>query len=1280
MNSRACSPPRLFRQIFLWAPVALFLAATAAPAQVTPDQAADMLLTSARRAYNEKNYPFAADRFREFLSKYGNHKDANNARYGLALALLDGPRDYNGAAEQLQALAGNKDFPEHALVLYHFGMAKRGLGLKELAEAAAKPQEAAQRQANAKQRFEESVQQYAAALAAFTSRVKEPPADTKELPVEWEWVARARCDLSEMQLRTQKVKEAQATAEPFVKDAVLKKSKYRGLGLYYHGSAAFLQKDYQTAGRSLGQLAPYDDPVHGTHARYLMARVHHAQDERAEASVDYEAVAADYAKQKAAAIEALKQPDKFKNDPDEKARLEALVKDPPPDHVARALFYLGTLQYEDGKFAEALTKLGEFVKQFPNSPLAAEAQLRQGFCQVQLKQFAEAPKILQPLADKYPNLADQALLWIAKAQVGAADPGNPQQHEQSLKAAVDTFRKAADKAQQLTNTDPEAKARKGDILLELGDAQQMLRQYKEAAATYNQFLNEKLLPARDEEALQRQAAALHLAGDYVESDKVCVRFAQTYPKSTLLPSVQFRAAENAYFTALAAEKNPNFPNKPTELPKLFDEAAKRYQLVVEKYPEFAYVGLARYGLALTHYRKGDLEKANSTLETIPAADRTGDLVIVPYLQADCLIRVTPEKAEDALAAGKLEEQLKAAAELLDGFIATQPNGPQTPDALLKLGFCHTRLAANFVQKEDKAKAYAAARAAYEKLMNQFPKHELYPQSVFEWGKCLGQQGDVAGAIKQLSRFRDDPALKAAPIAPMALLHWATILRGQNKASDAVDVLAKARQEHEANLAKDPARAGWVALLQYHHGVALREAGKLPEARATFDLVVKQSASRPEAAEAAMRYGQCLKDEGLLKIEAARKRLATPDLKPEETAAANKDMEAGLKDLRDAIAYLDAQADQMKNAKPIPEARARVLYEAAWGCRTLADIEVAAARAKIQQEQWQKLKDEAAKKMQPGKTPPAIPLPEVPLTAIPLQASETKARAEYQSLIDSFPDLPLALDARFELAELHADRNETDAGVKLLKDALDKEPGPDLSDKIRIRLGACLDAKGDPKAALGQFLAVAQDKKRPLAGQALYRAGECQIKRADWAEAVKHLAVFRDDGAFQNLPGLTDRALLRLGYALGKQNQWDQSRQAYEQAVNRFPQSPWVHEARYGIGWAWQNQKQYDNAVNVYNQVAAGTATEVGARAQLQIGLCRLEQKKHAEAISALLVVPYTFDYPELSASALCEAARAMIESKQNAQAERLLERVIKDHADSKWAEVAKERLAALKKG
>ena len=41
----------------------LLLAAPAA-AQLAPDQAADLLLSAGRRAFNEKNYTFAAGRFR----------------------------------------------------------------------------------------------------------------------------------------------------------------------------------------------------------------------------------------------------------------------------------------------------------------------------------------------------------------------------------------------------------------------------------------------------------------------------------------------------------------------------------------------------------------------------------------------------------------------------------------------------------------------------------------------------------------------------------------------------------------------------------------------------------------------------------------------------------------------------------------------------------------------------------------------------------------------------------------------------------------------------------------------------------------------------------------------------------------------------------------------------------------------------------------------------------------------------------------------------------------
>ncbi|HJT78055.1 MAG TPA: tetratricopeptide repeat protein [Gemmataceae bacterium] len=1256
--------------------VVTFLLGPRLPAQVPQDQQARMLLDSARRAYNEKNYPFAVGRFREFLGKFGGHKEAPSAHYGLALCLIEGPdHDYNGAVEQLQPLLGNQALPDRPFILYHFALAKRGQGIRELAETLAKPQEAPQRRNNASQRFAEAVPQFAAAAAAFQARAKQPGPDARELPIDLEWAARARCDEAEMLLRTLKFKEAQTTAAPFL-EAPLTKSRYHGLGLYYHGFASFMLGDHMAAGRSLNQLAPFSDPVYGTHARYLVARVHQQVGERAEASRDYQGLLADYAKQKQDAPQALQHPEKFRNDPEEKARLEALVKGPPPEYVARATFYLGTLLYEDGRFADALTHFTNFVQQHPADPLHADAQLRQGFCQVQLKQYGEALKTLQPVADKEPRLADQALLWIGKAQAGAADPNNPAAHDQALRTAVDTLRRAADRAGQFAGSDPGAKERRAEILLEVADTQQEAKQYREAAATYNQLLNEKALPRRSEEILERQIAALHLAGDYAGSDALCARFEKEHPKSTLLPAVLFRHAENAYFQAVALDKNPNAPNRGQELARANDEIIKRYQAVVDRFPEFAYVNLARHGMAMGYYRKGDLDKAREILEKIPATDRTGALAAVPYALADILIRQAPAKADDALAAGKLEEQLRGAAELLEGFVNAQPNGPQTPDALLKLGACYQRIGAILIQPPDKAKALGSARAAYERLMQQFPKHELEPRAILERAKCMAQAGDANGAINELRRFNNDP-LKTARVAPLAVLELATLLRGQNKAVEAADELARWRQQHEGELQRDPTRAHLVTLLQYHQGVALREAGKRPEARAILDQVVRTAAGRPEGFEAALRFGQCLKEEGEQKIDAARKKLVTPNLPPDQTAAANRDRDAGLADLRNAGQFLENQAAQLKQKQADAEARARMLYEAAWCTRELADAEVAAARDKIAQERWQKAKDEAAKKAPPG-VPPVVARPEVPLKDVPVQPAEQKARALYQALLTDFPDLPLAAgDAHLELAELLAGRGDNDGAIKLLREALDKEPSPEMTDKICMRLGACLFDKGDPKEGLAQFLRVAENPKSPLAAQAHYRAGEALLAAGDCAEAIKHLAVFRDRGEFQNIPGLTDRALLRLGHAYAQLKQWEPSRQAHEQVVNRFGNGPWGNEARYGIGWAWQNLKQYDNAVGAYSQVVANTGTELGAKAQLQIGLCRLEQKRLPEATTALLVVPYTYDYPELSAAALVEAARAFAEQKQPEQAARLLRRVIKDHPASPWGKVAQERLGAL---
>ena len=143
------------------------------------------------------------------------------------------------------------------------------------------------------------------------------------------------------------------------------------------------------------------------------------------------------------------------------------------------------------------------------------------------------------------------------------------------------------------------------------------------------------------------------------------------------------------------------------------------------------------------------------LEAIPQSDRVGNLAQVPYLLADCVLRTAPAKADDALAAGKLEEQLKSAALLLTGFLGAQPNDPQAADALFKLGHCHERLAGLLAQPPDRAKALADARQAFESLMQRFPKHALQAQAVFERARCIALAGDKQTAVNELQRFAAD---------------------------------------------------------------------------------------------------------------------------------------------------------------------------------------------------------------------------------------------------------------------------------------------------------------------------------------------------------------------------------------------------------------------------------------------------------------------------------------------------------------------------------------------
>ncbi len=1082
---------------------------------LSPEDAAAQVLNSARHAYNEQKYDVAAERFREFLKTYGGSKQTVAAQYGLGLSLLEFPeKDYAKIVEALQAPAANGEFADRAYAQYYLGSAYRGMGNQEIAKAT--PADAPQRRATANQRFDEAGRQFGAAAVSFAARVKAGGGGD-----DLEWSARARCGQAEMLLRTEKYKEAHDIAAAIVADASLAKSKYRPLALYHLGYANFNLKDYLEAGRALSQLAPFQQEF-ALHARYLLARTHHLSNEHPEAALQYKAVLVGYDDQKKAAEQALKNPDALKDKPDQKAAYEALVRNPAPDYVVRAAFYNAILLYEDNKVSDASDQLTVFIQQNPKSPLLPEAQLRQGLCQVQLGKFQDALNTLTPLREN-PALADQATWWHARARMGVADANNADQVAQALREAIEEMKRAAEKA--AASKDPAAKARRGDILLDLADNLQQNKQYKEAAALYQQVIAENNNPDRNEEAMQRQVTALHLAGQYRESDDLAKKFETTYPKSTLLAAVLFRSAENTYLTATtAAAAQPPAPRE--QLNAMYEDAIKRYQRVLDKYPEFQYISMARQGVAMCHYKLGRYPQAIALLEQIPDADRNGDLASVPYLLADCLLRTLPSDAEatDGLTSGRLVETAEAAAKLLDTFVAVIPNqepnqqvkNPNWPDALLKLAHTHVRIATQMANPEDRKKELTAARETLDRFNQQYAQHPLQPVAVFERAKTLALAGDFGGAINELGKFQKDP-LRSSNVAPLAILRLSTLQRSQNKPAEAAKALEQIRQEQEAALLKDPARADVVPLLQYEHGLALKESGKLPEARAIFDGMVKQFAGKPQALNAIWRRAQCRREEALAQVAAAKKVLAKSGRSSEEAAAANKSIADAIKTIGELPDQLLAQAQQLGPKAAGTEPHLRLLYEAAWCYRTLSEAEVEAARQKMQAESVDKLKAKLSRDNPPGQIPAPTRGPDIALSAIPVQPSEQKARDQYKAMIAAAPDHALANQARLEWAELLAQRNEIDPAIDLLAAAMDKDPSAELAEKLRCRLAACHLAKNDAKTALPIIEAVANKKDSAMAPQARFLAGEAFIQQQDWPKADRAPAAVPRPGSLAQQP-------------------------------------------------------------------------------------------------------------------------------------------------------------------
>ncbi|MCY2925052.1 MAG: tetratricopeptide repeat protein, partial [Planctomycetota bacterium] len=290
----------------------------------------------------------------------------------------------------------------------------------------------------------------------------------------------------------------------------------------------------------------------------------------------------------------------------------------------------------------------------------------------------------------------------------------------------------------------------------------------------------------------------------------------------------------------------------------------------------------------------------------------------------------------------------------------------------------------------------------------------------------------------------------------------------------------------------------------------------------------------------------------------------------------------------------------------------------------------------------------------------------------------KAVEAYKKLLSKFSSSKLSAPARVELAGLlYLDKKYDEAGKLASEVIADGSADAKTRTAAQYRLGWCLAETGEQAKAAKIFVdLVSASPSDPLAASATFRAGVCFAAGGASKDAQKWLSdVIEKYPADEVVPA----ARLKLGEVYAAGNEWAKSAETYKTFIEKHPADKALYMALFGLGWAMENQGNYDEARKQYTDVSAKTNSPTAARAQFQIGECYFAQKQYESAVKELLKVSIIYNYPEWSAKAHLEAGRAFESLNQPEMAKKQYTECINQAKGSDVAKVAATRLKALDK-
>jgi len=856
-----------------------------------------------------------------------------------------------------------------------------------------------------------------------------------------------------------------------------------------------------------------------------------------------------------------------------------------------------------------------FIRDFQADPRVSKAWHYLGICSFKQNKLEEALKTFQKVVDTYPafELLEDTYLNLGLAQYNIALSGKAEMYD----AAAVTFGSLAAKYPKSKHV-PEAVYYQGECfyhrdkkkeaaeryarliqdyprhamvaraLFALGVTQADLGQHKTALGTYDQFLKKFPENALVAETVMWRGEALFALGEYAEA-------AKSYAAAA--GSKEFKMADYATVRqadALAALKQ-------------YAQAAAIYASVPLKFEKSQYVELCNLEAGKKYYAAGDFPNAQSFLDKVAAAGG----------------KSAPEAAHwtarSLLKQGKPAEALAAVQKVLPQAGQDPKGAPQAAALLVDQADAVYELPD---RRGEAVGLYAAVAAKY-------PKDPLAPQAMYMAAfTAMGQQ-DYPVALKHADAFLTDYAQHELAVGAMHVKAESSLLSGKSAEAEKLydQLLKKAPEDRDAEIWK------------VHRGTAMYLQNKHQEAIAALQPVVAELRTPNLAAEAWYRIGRS---------QAALKQFGDAAKSLEASLAAEPNWKLA-DDAHLVLAYAYQQNGDLAKAKenarkviadfPNSKLLDTAHYRLGECSRLGDDPKTAVAEYRRVVEEW-----------------PQSPLLRHALYGLGWaqlgQEDYAGAEATFSALVDKYPGDALIPRARYGRAVARRQLKKYAPAVEDMQALLAADPSSEEKSRARHVLGLCQKGLGKFDDAVATFRKLFEEdpnyadaesvyfelgwalkslkkeadaaqtftlltEKFPdgsLAADSYYLVGDFHYEQKDYRKAAQAYYTAMNKAGKKKLG---EEAAYKLGLAYYLLDDFKNAGQSFKYQRATWPEGPLADDAVFMEAECLFNEKDYDQALALYETVKNPSNKDVKALALLHAGTAAGQLKQWKKSLDLL---------------------------------------------------------------